>query len=93
MLSKAAIRQDLKLPGTIGQLLGESLRIFSVITGRKYKITGKNIITEIDNLMLELSMEEIPQTTAAVQKTKFAGYVILIIITIIAWLPWLNLLK
>jgi len=92
MLSKASIRQDLKMPGAFGELLGESLRIFSVMTGGKYRVTGnslgKNLIVEIDNLMLELSEEEIPQSPGGVTRTKPVGYVILAVVITLSWLPW-----
>jgi len=92
MLSKVTVRQDLKLPGAFGELLGESLRMFSVITGRKYKITRKNFITDIDNLMLELSKEDISQTSPANKiTTKPAGYVIIAAVIILSWLPWINI--
>jgi heptaprenyl diphosphate synthase len=94
MLSKASIRQDLKIPGAFGELLGESLRIFSVMMSGKYRVTGnslgKNLIVEIDNLMLELSEEEIPQPSCGVTRTKPAGYVILAAVIILSWLPWIE---
>lgn len=89
MLSKFTISKDLKLPGTFGNLLSLSLRIFSFLMGRKYRITGKNFITEIDNLMLELSQEPQPIPDTHKVRTKPAGYVILIIIILLSWLPWL----
>ena len=41
MLSKLTIRQDLKIPGTFGEILGDSLRMFYVIMSRK-QIAGSN---------------------------------------------------
>jgi len=88
MLSKAAIRQDLKLPGKFGQILGDSLRMFSVIMSRKYSITGKNIISKIDDMMVELSNEEVGQIAVQELKTKPVGYVVLAVVVAISWLPW-----
>jgi len=88
MLSKASIRQDLKIPGAFGEILGESLRLFSVLMNRKLRITGKNLIAEIDALMLELGEEEIPQTAVREARTKPAGYVILALAVILSWLLW-----
>jgi len=85
MLSKITIRQDLKLPGAFGQLLGESLQMFAVIVNKKFQLKGKNVIAEIDSLMLELS-EQAPQPTVAQIKTKLAGYIILAVIIILSWL-------
>jgi len=89
MLSKAAIRQDLMIPGMFGKMLGESLRIFSELIGRKYRVTGKNIFTEIDNLLLELQgkeYKEIPSSEKS--RTKLAGYIILAVIIIVSWVPF-----
>jgi heptaprenyl diphosphate synthase len=51
MLSKLTIRDNLKLPGTFGKLLSESLRIFSIIMNKKIRFS-KNIIKDIDNLLI-----------------------------------------
>ena len=89
MLSKFTVRQDLKLPGYFGNLLGGSLRAFSLIMSRKYRITGKNLTAEIDAMMLELSCAEFPQAKEEIIKTKPAGYAVLILIIILSWLPWI----
>jgi len=57
MLSKSAIRSDLRLPGSFGSLVGESFRIFESIMGRKSGIDWKDPIAGIDRLLLELSEE------------------------------------
>jgi len=89
MLSKVTIRQDLQLPGVFGKLLSESLQMFSVLMSRKYKVTGKNLIADIDTIMLELSAEQIEINKEQSRiNTKPAGYLILIFITLISWLPW-----
>jgi heptaprenyl diphosphate synthase len=91
MLSKASIRQDLKIPGAFGELLGESLRLFSVMMGKKYHLKIKNPIKVIDTLLLELSEDEFSANTEEQQKTKSAGYIILALIIFLSWLPWLNI--
>lgn len=58
MLSKASIRPQLRLPGSFGSLLGESLRVFERIVDRKSLISRKRFIEGIDELMLELSAEQ-----------------------------------
>ena len=88
MVSKVTIRQDIKIPGFFGELLCESLRIFSVLMNRKNHITAKNFINNIDRMMLELSAEEVDQTPVQLIRTKPAGYVILITVIIISWIPW-----
>jgi heptaprenyl diphosphate synthase len=94
MLSRVTIRQDLRLPGSFGELIGESFRIFALIMERKNIITRKNIAGGIDQLMIELS--EAP--TEAVTETKrhrstAAGIVILVVVAILSWiLPALQIL-
>jgi len=88
MVSKITVRHDLQIPGVFGELLGNSLRMFSAIMDRKFRITGKNLITEIDNLMLELSKEKIPLAPNHEIRTKPAGYIVLITVVILSWLPW-----
>ena len=65
MLSRCCVRQDLALPGTFGELAGESLRIFSVAAERKqfFKYRGPkpdaiNLAERLDGLMISLETEE-----------------------------------
>ncbi|MDR2110728.1 MAG: hypothetical protein LBP32_05415 [Spirochaetaceae bacterium] len=58
MLSRATIRPTLRLPGSLGSLIGESLRVFERITERKGPLPGKGFIEGIDGLLLELSAEQ-----------------------------------
>jgi heptaprenyl diphosphate synthase len=60
MLSRAAIRPDLALPGVFGEILGESFRLFGQITERGVAVRGGGICSGIDRLMLELSGEAPP---------------------------------
>ncbi|MDR2942060.1 MAG: hypothetical protein LBV17_05675 [Treponema sp.] len=91
MLSKASIRRDLKIPGVFGELLGESLRLFSVMTGKKYRVRTRDPIQLIDNLLIELSGEDFSDDAQEPQKTKPAGYVILAVVIILSWLPWTDI--
>jgi heptaprenyl diphosphate synthase len=91
MLSKAAVRQDLTFPGTFGGVLGSSLRVFSGLMGMKYRITGKNFISDIDKMLLDLSGEEIKDIDVHITKTKPAGFIILFFVIIISWLPWVKI--
>ena len=60
MLSRACVKSDLRLPGTIGSLLGESLRILELMREKKSirllqkPISRGHIIAGIDRLMLEM---------------------------------------
>lgn len=99
MLSKVSVRNDLKISGSFGELLAESLRIFSVLMNRInlkpameispkrafFFKTRKNIITEIDNLLLELSGEEIQEPSVIEKKTKTTGFIILISAAAFSW--------
>jgi heptaprenyl diphosphate synthase len=105
MLSRLTIRQDLRLPGGFGGLVGESFRILSLIVERKHRIRAKSLAADIDELMLELSApdasEEAPpeKTPAApgpaaekgrvVFGTSIPGIIVLAAALIAAWLPWL----
>jgi heptaprenyl diphosphate synthase len=100
MLSRIAIRRDLRLPGVFGELIGESFRILAFVQERKNTITRKNLVRDIDNLMIELSGTEelrIPQRSfprRAAEKGRrrpiAAGRIILSAAVILAWLPWLR---
>jgi heptaprenyl diphosphate synthase len=91
MLSKASVRQDLKIPGAFGELLGESLRLFSVMMSKKYRLKIKNPIKAIDTLLLELSEEDLSANIEEPQKTKPAGYIILVVVICLSWLPWIKI--
>ena len=54
MLSRACIAGGLRLPGTIGSLLGESLRTLELMRERKGMIRRGHISAGIDALLLEL---------------------------------------
>ena len=94
MLSKLTVRQDLKIPGAFGEILAESLRVFSVIMSQKYRVTAKNFFLDIDNLMLELGREQRAdnkeQRTDNKDQIRTApiGYVVLAVVVVISWLPW-----
>jgi heptaprenyl diphosphate synthase len=54
ILSRACVKSDLGLPGTIGSLLGESLRILELMRERAGMIRRKRIMSGLDQLMLEM---------------------------------------
>jgi len=88
MLSKLTIRKDLKIPGAFGELLCESLHIFSAIINKKYVIPKRNFLVKIDNLMLELSEITLPAPDEKVIKTTPRGFLILALVVILSWLPY-----
>jgi len=91
MLSKASIRQDLRIPGAFGELLGESLRLFSFLISKKYRIKMKNPINAIDTVLMELNDEDLSEIMEEPQRTKPAGYIILALVICLSWLPWINI--
>jgi heptaprenyl diphosphate synthase len=54
ILSRVFVRSDLRLPGTIGALLGESLRMLELMRERRGMIKRKQLISSIDQLLLEV---------------------------------------
>jgi heptaprenyl diphosphate synthase len=93
MLSKVTIRQDLKIPGAFGEILGDSFRVFSVMMSKKNRIRGRNFFADIDSLLLELSKEDIDNTDVQITHTKPVGYFLLAVVILISWLPWLFILQ
>jgi len=91
MLSRVTVRRDLKIPGPFGELVGESFRIFSLIMNQKQRVTRKNLIGDIDQMMIELSGDngEAPQSEAVpALRTRPAGFAILVAAVILSWLPF-----
>jgi len=89
MLSRLAIRPDLRLPGFLGELLGESFRFFSILINQKHRVARKTLIADIDGLLFELSGEDSRSVTEAdavkLARTKPAGYVVLVVVVVISW--------
>jgi heptaprenyl diphosphate synthase len=54
MLSRACIARDLRLPGTIGFLLGESLRILELMRHKKGLIRRGRVIAGIDRMIQDI---------------------------------------
>ena len=55
MVSRLAVRPDLRLPGAFGELVGESFRVFGQIMARKKNLNPKDLAGGIDDLLIELS--------------------------------------
>ena len=89
MLSRLSIRQDLKIPGGFGDLVAESFRFFALIVNSKHKISRKNLMEDIDRLMLELSEERqsSPLQEIKAPQSRTPGLIILIALGILFWLP------
>jgi heptaprenyl diphosphate synthase len=89
MLSRISIRPDLKIPGSFGSLIAESFRYFNLITESRFRVSRKTLLHDIDALMTNLSKESLTETKVLPQKPKPLGLVILTLIVILSWLPWL----
>jgi len=89
MLSRVTIRHDLKIPGLFGELIGESFRLFSILMSKKQKITRKNFISDIDQMMIELSNDSSEAPAGTVSRTKLAGFVILVVVVLLSWASWI----
>jgi heptaprenyl diphosphate synthase len=96
MLSRASIRHDLRLPGNFGALIGESLRMFALITERKGRFTGKShnagsLIANLDELLLELDADKPAQSAASrAPRSSASGIGILAIALVVSWLLFLQ---
>jgi heptaprenyl diphosphate synthase len=82
ILSRACIKNDLRLPGTIGSLLGESLRMLELLREKRGMIRRKEIISGLDKLMLE--METIKPDDAENTQEKKQGINIKSILLLVA---------
>ena len=99
MLSRLSIRADLKIPGGFGDLVAESFRYFALIMESKQRITRKNFMQDIDQLMIDLSQEKtgVPAGTSEPlnsrnrfsPESRMPGLLILTILVILFWLPLL----
>jgi heptaprenyl diphosphate synthase len=64
MLSRACITGDLRLPGAVGSLLGESLRILELMRGKKGLIRRRRIVAGLDRMIEEIEAGGIPEPDA-----------------------------
>ena len=64
-LSRFSIRSDLRLPGSIGGLIGRSFYYFERIMGERHRIDRKDIIGSIDGLFLEIQAAAVTGTESA----------------------------
>jgi heptaprenyl diphosphate synthase len=96
MLSRAAIRPGLKLPGAFGEVLGESFRVFGQITERKFPVNSwrgiRDISAGIDRLMRELSADapdaasSRPGDPASGKPLTLPALASLVLVALVSWL-------
>jgi heptaprenyl diphosphate synthase len=93
MLSRAAIRPDVRFPGAFGEILGESFRIFVRITEREIALKGGDIAAALDRLMLELSAEASSVSAPGLspepdrKRLSPAALACLVLAVLLSWLP------
>ncbi len=91
LLSRATIRSDLRLPGALGSIIGESFRYFDRIMERKGGIERKDPIGGIDRLMRALWVERdssAAQATGSEPKRPLLGRLLLVLFVLAVWAPW-----
>jgi len=94
ILSRICVKSDLKLPGTIGSLLGESLRMLELMRERMYLIKPKQIISGLDKLMLEMETINLDDTVnTPVEKQGISVKSILLLSAIVLITLGMNLIQ
>jgi hypothetical protein len=86
-LSQFSIRADLRLPGSIGGLLGGSLFYFERIMAGRKRIDRRDIIGSLDSLLLEIHGSGRGAVAARQQRveTTAAGFAVLALILLANW--------
>jgi heptaprenyl diphosphate synthase len=82
-LSRACVKSDLRLPGIIGSLLGESLYMLELLRERRRMITRKHIISGLDQLMLEMETINLDDTPIKKQPINVKSILLLIAMVLI----------
>ncbi|MDR2575428.1 MAG: Gx transporter family protein [Treponema sp.] len=93
ILSRISVKSDLKLPGTIGSLLGESLRMLELIRERRGMIKRNHIISGLDKIMLEMETiaTDAPADTPS-EKQRINGKSILLLCAMVLITLGMNLI-
>jgi len=84
MLSRVCVRSDLRLPGAIGSLLAEALRMLEMMRGKMSGLRGigrGRLIAAIDGIMLEAETSK--PVSLPVEKTRRSAKGILLLATMV----------
>jgi heptaprenyl diphosphate synthase len=94
MLSRCCVRNDLALPGTFGEIIGESFRVFSGMTEEKVFFTRQNWLERLDGLLIKYEESFNTGITGGSETKKLrqpgrgsGSRIILCIVVILSWLP------
>jgi heptaprenyl diphosphate synthase len=97
MLSRVCVRPDLRLPGRFGELIGESLRLFTRITEGKRPLRRASLVADLDRLLLELSGDRLPEGPGAgappLRRSTLPGLWVIAAVCVLSWLPWVFILR
>jgi heptaprenyl diphosphate synthase len=83
MLSRACIKSSLRLPGTIGLVLGESFRLLELMRERKAIIKRGHILSGLDSIMLEMESIASDETESQVKPERKIKYSLLLCVMVI----------
>ena len=94
-LSVAAVRPELELPGRLGGLLGRTFYYFDLIIEGKSRLSRKNFLVSLDNLLMERfdpKREDLTLGSAPVPAKTSGGWPAAISAMMIPWGVWVWLL-
>lgn len=94
-LSVAAVRPELELPGRLGGLLGRTFYYFDLIIEGKSRLSRKNFLVSLDNLLMERfdpNREDLTLGSAPVPAKTSGGWPVAISAMMIPWGVWVWLL-
>jgi heptaprenyl diphosphate synthase len=94
ILSRACVKSDLRLPGTVGSLFGESLRLLELMRERMSMIKPGHIISGLDKLLLEMETMNLDDTAdTSVKKHEKSIKSILLLIAMVLITAGMNLIS
>ena len=98
MLSRCCVRRDLSLPGLFGEVTGEALRFFAILTSEIKTIKQRNWIDRLDELLIKIENEKPKEkktepgkvlNSPGLHRSVIPGRIMLVAALILAWLPLL----
>jgi hypothetical protein len=91
----AAVRPELELPGRLGGLLGRTFYYFDLIIEGKSRLSRKNFLVSLDNLLMERfdpNREDLTLGSVPVPAKTSGGWPAAIPVVMIPWGTWLWIL-